>query len=72
MRKHETTFSEVVQMRAIENGMNLKNLEKKTGIPHSTFSRRMKYSDWRRQEMQLLNRFIHFKENDLLIFLEGK
>lgn len=72
MRKHETTFSEVVQMRVIENGMNLKDLEKKTGITHSTFSRRMKYSDWRRQEMQLLNRFIHFKENDLLIFLEGK
>lgn len=72
MRKHETTFSDVIWMRTKENGMNLKDVEKKTGIPHSTFSRRMKYSDWRREEVKLLHRYLHFKESDMDIFLEGK
>lgn len=48
MRKHEPTFSEIIKGRCSFAGINLGDLEKKAGIPHTTMWKRMKDGEWTR------------------------
>lgn len=70
MRKHEATFSDIIKGRCSIAGMNLDELEKKTGIPHATMYRRMKDGNWTREQVKSMNRFLHFEEADMKAFLE--
>lgn len=70
MRKHEATFSDIIKGRCLFAGMNVDDLEKKTGIPHTTMYRRMKDGNWSREQVKNMNRFLHFKEADMKAFLE--
>lgn len=72
MRKHETTFAETVKSRCLLNGMTVIQLSAKTGISRATFTRRFVDGNWNREQLQQMDRFLHFTPDDLQIFLEGK
>ena len=52
MRKHEPTFSEIIKGRCSFAGINLGDLEKKAGIPHTTMWKRMKDGEWTRGQIK--------------------
>lgn len=72
MRKHQTTMADTIRMRCCQNGMTLGVLSKKAGIAPATMSRRMADGRWNRTQLQQMHRFLHFTQEDLQIFLEGR
>ena len=72
MRKHEPTFSEIIKGRCSFAGINLGDLEKKAGIPHTTMWKRMNDGEWTRGQIKQMHRFMHFTEADMKVFIEGR
>ena len=72
MRKHTATFSDTIKARCAFAGITLDGLQKKTGIPRMTMFRRLEDGNWTREQMQQMNRFLHFEEADMKTFLEGR
>ena len=52
--------------------INLGDLEKKAGIPHTTMWKRMKDGEWTRGQIKQMHRFLHFTEADMKVFVEGR
>ena len=72
MRKHNPIFSDVIKARCAFAGITLDRLQEKTGIPRATMFRRLEDGNWTREQMQQMNRFLHFEEADMKTFLEGR
>lgn len=72
MRKYETTMADTIRTRCYQNGMTLGTLSKKAGIAPATMTRRMADGRWDRTQLQRMHRYLHFTQEDLQIFLEGR
>lgn len=73
MRKHQATFSDIVQGRCRFAGIkDQKTLAKKTGICEKTLSRHMADGAWSREQIQQMHRFLHFTPEDMVVFLEER
>lgn len=71
MRKHQTTFSEIVKGRCDFAGIkDQKTLAKKTGMSEKTITRHLRDGDWSRDQLHELHRFLHFEPEDMLVYLE--
>lgn len=72
MKRHVPMFSEVIRGRCSFAGINQTILEKKAGISHTTMSRRMTDGNWTRDQLKSMNRYLHFTDEDMRTFLEGR
>ncbi len=72
MKTHKVGFADAVRSKTDLAGLQVSDLLRKTGIPASTYRKRMQTGSWTRKELMALHRVIHFDAEDMKIFLEGR
>lgn len=60
MRTHRPTVTDIIISQAAINGLDSTALMWKTGIPRATFYRKTKTNRWTVQDLQSIDRYVHF------------